>query len=256
MSAFCPDTTQSKTKAKQRYLKAKKDRRKKRKVLSATSTGGGEARDVTKNQPVSGSDESGSEDEAAEDQEGVVSEGDVVAVTPKPAKRTRKDEDRSKKRRKFDHEEAIEVRAEPEGIEEDEEVEPLSTHASPSRAKSPTPPAALQAFPQPRRPEAPSKSVLALQGLNRALIEADIVNPATTLDIEPSLDAPDEKTGLSGKVRRRLQDLGITELFAGLSLSPVLYIFLLCLHAIFISADCGCAFTTFENTIQVVIQPL
>ena len=107
-----------------------------------------------------------------------------------------------------------------EGGGEEGEEEPLPESTGAPRAKSPTPPIALPSFPQPRRPEAPSKSILALQGLDKALIEAQVVNPSTTLQLEASLEAQDEGTGLSGKIRRRLQDLGINELFAGPSRMP------------------------------------
>lgn len=79
-----------------------------------------------------------------------------------------------------------------------------------------SPEATLPSFPLPALPDAPSKSVLALQGLDQALIDAEIVDPATLMTI------PDGEgsggTGLSEKIRKRLKDLGITELFAGMYL--------------------------------------
>lgn len=73
---------------------------------------------------------------------------------------------------------------------------------------------ALPSFPLPALPDAPSKSVLALQGLDRALIDADVVDPSTILPI-PDAEDDDGGTRLSAKIRKRLKSIGITELFAG-----------------------------------------
>jgi len=75
------------------------------------------------------------------------------------------------------------------------------------------PSGALPSFPQPTIPDAPSKTTLALQGLDKHIIEADIVHPSTVLPI-PDGTEDDGGTRLSEKTRRRLKDLGITELFA------------------------------------------
>ncbi|OBZ72495.1 Oligomycin resistance ATP-dependent permease YOR1 [Grifola frondosa] len=77
---------------------------------------------------------------------------------------------------------------------------------------SPTPPA-LPSFPAPSRPNAPSKSVLALQGLDKALVGAEIIDPQKVLQF-PSVADQDGGTGLSEKMRRKLKELGISELFA------------------------------------------
>lgn len=90
--------------------------------------------------------------------------------------------------------------------------------AQPNDLKSPTLPATLPSFPLPILPNAPPKSVLALQGLNQALVDAEIVDSTTVLPI-PLNKETDGGTRLSEKTRKRLQELGITELFAGL-LSP------------------------------------
>jgi ATP-dependent RNA helicase DDX51/DBP6 len=81
--------------------------------------------------------------------------------------------------------------------------------------KSPTLPAALPRFPLPTLPNAPSKSDLALQGLDKALVDAEIIDPTTSLAI-PSDAEDDTVTGLSERMRKRLTELGICELFAGL----------------------------------------
>jgi len=85
----------------------------------------------------------------------------------------------------------------------------------PSKESSRTcpPEAALPYFPPPALPDAPSKSVLALQGIDQALIDAEIVDPAAMIAI-PGGEG-DGGTGLGEKIRKRLKDLGITELFAG-----------------------------------------
>lgn len=74
------------------------------------------------------------------------------------------------------------------------------------------PPTPLPLFSLPVSPDAPSKAELALQGLDQALIDAEIVDLTTTLPFQTE-DTDD--TMLSSKTRKRLNDLGITELFAG-----------------------------------------
>jgi ATP-dependent RNA helicase DDX51/DBP6 len=73
----------------------------------------------------------------------------------------------------------------------------------------------LPSFPLPTPPDAPPISVLALQGLDQALVDAEIVDPTTILPIPPDGDY-DAGTSLTERTRRRLKELGITELFAGL----------------------------------------
>ncbi|KAF8183978.1 DEAD-domain-containing protein [Pholiota molesta] len=69
----------------------------------------------------------------------------------------------------------------------------------PARSLSPELRGTLPSFPLPALPNAPSKSLLALQGLDQALISAEL---------------DDGGTRLSERMRKRLRDLGITELFA------------------------------------------
>jgi ATP-dependent RNA helicase DDX51/DBP6 len=87
----------------------------------------------------------------------------------------------------------------------------------PNINRSPTPLATLPSFPLPALPNAPPKSVFALQGLDQALVDAEIVDPSTLLPIPLDADN-DAGTGLTEKMRRRLKELGITELFAGLNI--------------------------------------
>ncbi|KAI0368734.1 DEAD-domain-containing protein [Pilatotrama ljubarskyi] len=199
----------AKTKAKKRYLKAKKERRKKRKAVGhheksaePRTPSARKTREVSSGSEEEGS--SGGENESASDSE-------AEAPVPVPAKRTQREESRPKKRRKLD---TPEVEPPSRSASPDEAPERPAELPTTSRPKSPTPPVALPAFPQPRRPEAPSKAVLALQGLDKALIEAEVIDPATTVPLEASQGAQDGLTGLSERMRKRLQDLGITELFA------------------------------------------
>jgi len=73
---------------------------------------------------------------------------------------------------------------------------------------------ALPSFPLPALPNAPSKSLLALQGLDQALLDAELVSSNTVFAIPQGED--DGGTRLSERIRKRLCDIGITELFAGM----------------------------------------
>lgn len=89
----------------------------------------------------------------------------------------------------------------------------------PELKESEEPPAEVEAaptlpiFPMPALPNAPSKSVLALQGLDQALVDAEVILPSRVLIIPSGKD--DGGTRLSERTRTRLKDIGITELFAG-----------------------------------------
>ncbi|TFK75089.1 DEAD-domain-containing protein [Pluteus cervinus] len=82
----------------------------------------------------------------------------------------------------------------------------------PPRPKSPSPLATLPRFPLPSIPNAPSKTELALLGLDKALIDADLIDPGILLPIPPG--DVDPVTHLGERMKRRLADLGIAELFA------------------------------------------
>ncbi|KAJ7183175.1 DEAD-domain-containing protein [Mycena filopes] len=172
-----------KTKAKQRYLKRKKQRRK-----NKPKTAAGAASD---------SEEDGdAEDVPSDDQV----DADVVPIepgSPQPEDTPRKDK-RPKKRQKV------------VDVEEDGRSE-LLPEAPESAPAAPLP--SLPSFPLPALPDAPSRSVLALQGLDRALVGAEIVDSTGLLPIPPE-GADDGGTGLGEKTRKRLLELGIAELFA------------------------------------------
>lgn len=103
------------------------------------------------------------------------------------------------------------------------ELEPPQTildHRTPTPTP-PSPPPFLQRFPLPSRPHAPEKSELASQGLDRALASAQLVDPLLSTPLSPDDGNEDDITGLSARTLKRLRDLGIVELFAG-----VLFLFL------------------------------
>lgn len=85
--------------------------------------------------------------------------------------------------------------------------EPGSANIPPLANTQLTAESALPRFPLPKHPDAPSKSTLALQGQEKALIEAELIDPGTTASLEG--------VGIGDKTAKRLKDLGIQELFAG-----------------------------------------
>ncbi|KAF9266507.1 DEAD-domain-containing protein [Marasmius fiardii PR-910] len=134
--------------------------------------------------------------------------------TEKQSKESRR-ENRPKKRRKLSvPPEDIDDKPIEEGEEESAEHDEAESKAhrtevlDPSR--SPSPAAVLLSFPLPSFPDTPTESALALQGLDQALMDAEVVDPSTTL----SISQQSTRTGLGDKMQKRLQELGITELFA------------------------------------------
>ena len=92
--------------------------------------------------------------------------------------------------------------------------QPLLDHRTRIPA-SPPPSVPLQRFPLPSRPHKPEKSVLASQGLDRALASAQLVDPLLSTPLSLDDENGDDVTGLSARTLKRLRDLGIVELFAG-----------------------------------------
>jgi len=123
------------------------------------------------------------------------------------------DRKRPKKRRKFSEDDGDVEMGEPAQF--DSINSESGERQQPFTRRSPTPLATLPSFPLPTLPNAPPKSVLALQGLDQALVDAEIVDPTAALPI-PSDGDNDAGTRLTEKTRRRLRELGVTELFAGL----------------------------------------
>ena len=131
-------------------------------------------------------------------------------------------EERPKKRQKLALlrlEDERDLQVDIEGAERIAEVAGNDAHLSPNsprthiQPRSPELPMSLPVFSLPAAPAAPPKSVLALQGLDQALVEAEVINPSSRLPISP--DGDDTRSRLSERTRRRLVELGITELFAG-----------------------------------------
>lgn len=77
-----------------------------------------------------------------------------------------------------------------------------------NRSPSPSLVGALPAFPLPKLPDPPSKTELALQGLDKSLVDAEIVWDGETQIL-------DDIESMSGRMKKRLKELGIVELFAG-----------------------------------------
>ncbi|KAG2147649.1 DEAD-domain-containing protein [Suillus clintonianus] len=202
----------AKTKAKTRYLKRKKSRRQARKSAAPK-----QAINVSQHHEetdVESSNDTENEDYAPREQPSNVSHSKELGEAHEGSR-----EERPKKKRKVSlshSEEGGDRMSEVEGVEVVDEVDAPLPVAAPQtfRVKSsdPEPQMSLPVFPLPTLPDAPPKSILALQGLDQALIEAEVVNPSSRLPIIPNGD--DTCTGLSEKTRRRLIELGITELFA------------------------------------------
>ncbi len=183
------DRTQDKTKAKKRYLKKKKENRKKNKQ---TKRAGPLQTDPTLPQE---SDVSEDDSEDEDDAEDIVMDAPIVDAKEVPPKKRRK----------------LQV-----PLPEDDMVvdipEAPSIHTGVDISAG-----TLPSFPLPVHPNLPSRSDLALQGLDKALVDAEFVDPSNTLTF--SADGPDDGgTGLSEKIRKRLHDLGVTQLFAGMFL--------------------------------------
>jgi len=86
---------------------------------------------------------------------------------------------------------------------------------APAAASEPAVPSTLPSFPLPSQPAPPSALELGRQGLDAALLSASRIDARTTLPLkDTSLDGV-----LSDRMRKRLGDLGITELFAGATCS-------------------------------------
>jgi ATP-dependent RNA helicase DDX51/DBP6 len=179
---------QEKTKAKKRYLRRKKERRKFR----------------AKQPGDAGVIEDDSPEEPASETDTPPERG--TASSPQQVKDAASHSQRSSKRRKLSP------------IISDENATTKNGGVDADSSLGPDQFSTLPVFPLPIPPNAPSKSTLALQGLDKALVDAEFIDPDITRPIP--LDGTDgDNTRLSDRMRRRLHDLGITELFAGELLS-------------------------------------
>jgi ATP-dependent RNA helicase DDX51/DBP6 len=198
---------QEKSKAKKRYLRRKKERRKARAKTMASV-------EATKSDEGTGSMR---EFDMQEDRVGKVME---------PTVQVAKSEKRPKKRHKVAGEpKDVEKRGVDDALDLEPLLEPLEKLSQPL-----SPEITLPLFPLPTVPEPPSRSVLALQGIDQGLIDAEIIDPKVTVPIPDGDD--DGGTGLSEKTRKRLRNLGIAELFAGMLLYTTLVAGILLKHSL------------------------
>lgn len=206
-----------KTKAKSRYLKGKRERRKQRKALE----------NANKSKPAKKRDEelesdNETEEEMAEENSGVAimtvpEEEDIemreVLDSKEREERKARKEKRPKKKRKTEavdeQEEDISRPVMEDAIDPKESDIRVETTQKPTQSDSTVP---IPSFPMPVQPPPASRAQLALQGMDSAMLEAEIIDPGLTDDVK---DQNGVSSCLSGRMLKRLDELGITELFAG-----------------------------------------
>lgn len=182
-------------------MKRKKERRKHRKVAPGSKK--------VDDQPINDND-----DQSEESQE--EKEIEQVEKPSEPKKPPRK-------RQKVDSDDdSTSSSSASEESEESEEDEVHDKPPQPPQRDAPTPPPpTLHIFPLPVAPDAPSKATLALQGLDQALLTAELIEPTISVpldEIDKHAGRSPEKNGqavLSARMKKRLHELGIVELFAG-----------------------------------------
>lgn len=216
-------------------MKRKKERKKHRKV----ATGSKKTTEPTAN-GVDNDEGSGGEDE-----ENLVEEPRAPKEPPRKRRKVDRDDE--------DESSSLSSSESSDEDKQEETKEPVAPPSSTPHPHSPTPPLpSLPVFPLPVAPDAPSKATLALQGLDKALLTAELIDP--TLSVP--LDSIDKHVGrsacqnvqpvLSEKMKKRLRELGIVELFAGalMLFRPIRYEILIaeCCTAFNISSNC---FVTF-----------
>lgn len=189
--------SKTKTKAKARYLKRKKLRKKARKSSAPRKPG---------DAPQASSESE--EEEHYHDEEGIVDEVDGDSTSEERMIAMEQPVQPPKKRQRVVGEGTDSDVSDPGEIRGSENKELPS-----SQRPLANPIGVLPSFPLPTVPNAPPKSVLALQGIDKALIHAKVINPAAVTPL--STAEHDHGTGLSSKTRKRLLALGISELFAG-----------------------------------------
>lgn len=156
-------------------------------------------------------EDSEDEDEGSEEDEKMETEEVESPQTPATPVKEPQTERRPKKKRKTSVQPEVDV-VDMSDIEETQQDFIMNT-------PPPPPLASLPIFPLPALPNAPSKSELALQGLDKALVDAEIVDSTSTTPI--SL-VEDDDLGISSRTRRRLHELGIAEAFAGTQILLIL----------------------------------
>jgi ATP-dependent RNA helicase DDX51/DBP6 len=196
---------QEKTKAKQKYLKRKKGRRKANKKTLVAAAFKKQANDTAEAEEDEDEESVAQPDGEMDVDEELTAEVQEEVRPPEPKKPKKP----KKKRQKVDLEEETQP---DDDMMVDVGEEPSSFLLKEPDIPPDTLPAAFPSFPLPKIPNAPSKADLALQGLDRALFDAEIVESTTTIPI--SID-PSRAGSLSERTIKRLNDLGISELFAG-----------------------------------------
>ncbi|CAE6417686.1 unnamed protein product [Rhizoctonia solani] len=194
-------TATPKTKSKARYLKAKKERRKKR-LKAAAVAGNVPSRKHTH----SASEDGSSSDEEVDRAPEIVTEEDALKESPppehlsEPPKRKRKQSNNEREPSPLDR-------------DEDESMTEVPSGSSP-RPTSPVELPTLPAFPLPIQPAPPSKAILALQGLDKAILDAEVIDPKATARVSIPGERDLLDLGISDRMRERLVELGIESLFA------------------------------------------
>ena len=184
------------TKAKARYLKAKKDRRKNRKALNVPQVVDKPASNV---RILSGSSEENFPDgEATTEEQSMVQLPAVANMSGTgaegitPLKKRRKNQAGS-------------------GDERMDLDQPPTLQQRPAMNTGQEETAPLRSFPVLKQPERHSKSDLVRQGLGQSLANAEVIDPQTTISLREENHVT---RGISTRTRKRLEELGITELFA------------------------------------------
>ncbi|CAE6512021.1 unnamed protein product [Rhizoctonia solani] len=185
-----------KTKSKARYLKAKKERRKKRLKAAAA------------NAPSQKHARLASEDESSDEEASINPEAPTKLDTLKELSPSESSEPPKKK-----HKSNKELEPSPLGHDGDDLITKVLSN-SPARPTSPLELPTLPAFPLPTQPAPPSKAALALQGLDKAILDAGVIDPKATARV-PAPGEPDSSDlGINDRMRERLAELGIESLFA------------------------------------------
>ncbi|CAA7267090.1 unnamed protein product [Cyclocybe aegerita] len=170
-----------KTKAKKRYLKRKKEKRKFRSKVAHAGISSVYIPEEDVQEEIGTPEATASE----------INENAAILDPPETSKR-------SKKRPRLVQDEDVNMNEPP--------VEDKRRTATPELI------GVLPSFPLPALPNAPSKNQLSLQGVDKALIDAELVSPSTILPV--LLGKDDGGTRLSERMRKRLRDIGVIELFA------------------------------------------
>ncbi|KAG8712210.1 ATP-dependent RNA helicase dbp6 [Ceratobasidium sp. 423] len=193
-------TATPKTKSKARYLKAKKERRKKR--LKAAAAAG--------NAPGQKHAHPASENESSDDGTDEAPETVATDDAPKDTLPSEQPSEPPKKKRRQENKERETPPLDQDGddLMVEEPLEP------PPRPTSPVELPALPAFPLPIQPAPPSKAILALQGLDKAILDAEIIDPTATARVPASGEPDLSGLGIDDKMKERLGELGIESLFA------------------------------------------